>query len=213
VILSVGVTAADPLRLGEEIACLREAGVDHLHVDVMDGHFCPGLTVGAGLVGRLPEGFTVDVHLMVEEPLAHVEDFVAAGAGILTFHVEATRHPHRVLQSLGGRGLTRGVALNPGTPLEAVAPLLDQLELLLVLGVNPGWSGQAFLPSTADRLAAARELIGERPILLGVDGGVTRDNVAEIADLGPDVVVAGSAVFAGGQTAANARAMLVATAA
>jgi ribulose-phosphate 3-epimerase len=213
VILSVGVTAADPLRLGEEVACLREAGVDHLHVDVMDGRFCPGLTVGAGLVARLPEGFTIDVHLMVEEPLAHVEDFVAAGAGILTFHVEATRHPHRVLQSLGGRGLTRGVALNPGTPLEAVAPLLDQLELLLVLGVNPGWSGQAFLPSTADRLAAARELIGERPILLGVDGGVTRDNVAEIAGLGPDVVVAGSAVFAGGKTAANARALLAATAA
>jgi ribulose-phosphate 3-epimerase len=212
VILSVGVTAADPLRLGEEIADLREAGVTHLHVDVMDGRFCPGLTVGPGLVAALPRDLTIDVHLMVEDPLAHLEAFVAAGAEVLTFHAEATRHPHRVLQSLRGRGVSRGVALNPGTPLAAVEPLLDELELILVLAVNPGWSGQRFIPATADRLAAARELIGGRDILLGVDGGVTRENIDEVVALGADVVVAGSAVFGGGDTAGNARAMLAATA-
>jgi len=148
---------------------------------------------------------------MVEDPLAHVESFLAAGAGVLTFHLEATRHPHRVLQSLAGSGVTRGVAVNPGTPVAALEPLLDELELLLVLAVNPGWSGQTFIPATAGRLAAARDLIGAREIMLGVDGGVTRDNVDYVASLGADVVVAGSAVFAGGDTAGNARAMLAAT--
>lgn len=212
-ILSVGVTAADPLRLGEQIELLAEAGVQFLHVDVMDGRFCPQLTVGPGFVAALPDGFTVDVHLMVEDPLAHVESFLAAGAGVLTFHLEATRHPHRVLQSLAGSGVTRGVAVNPGTPVAALEPLLDELELLLVLAVNPGWSGQRFIPATAGRLAAARDLIGAREIMLGVDGGVTRDNVDYVASLGADVIVAGSAVFAGGDTASNARAMLAATAA
>ena len=210
--LSVGVTAADPLRLGEQIELLREAGVRFLHVDVMDGHFGPQLMAGPGLVAALPDGFTVDVHLMVENPLAHVESFVAAGAGVLTFHLEATRHPHRVLQSLASSGVTRGVAINPGTPVAALEPLLDDLELVLVLAVNPGWSGQSFIPATAGRLAAARKLIGDRKILLGVDGGVTRDNIDYVVSLGVDVIVAGSAVFAGGDTARNARAMVAATA-
>jgi ribulose-phosphate 3-epimerase len=211
VILSVGVTAADPLRVGDQIELLGDAGVRWLHVDVMDGRFCPQLTAGPALVAALPEGFTVDVHLMVEDPLAHVESFIAAGAGMLTFHVEATRHPHRVLQSLAARGVTRGVALNPGTPVSAVEPLLDELEFILVLAVNPGWPGQRFIPATARRLAQARELIDGREIMLGVDGGVTRDNIDEVASLGADVIVAGSAVFAGGDTTGNARAMLAAT--
>ena len=210
--LSVGVTAADPLRLGEQIELLREAGVRFLHVDVMDGHFGPQLMAGPGLVAALPDGFTVDVHLMVENPLAHVESFVAAGAGVLTFHLEATRQPHRVLQSLASSGVTRGVAINPGTPVAALEPLLDDLELVLVLAVNPGWSGQSFIPATAGRLAAARKLIGDRKILLGVDGGVTRDNIDYVVSLGVDVIVAGSAVFAGGDTVRNARAMVAATA-
>jgi ribulose-phosphate 3-epimerase len=212
VILSVGVTAADPLHVGDEIARLGEAGVDHLHVDVMDGRFCPQLTVGPGLVAALPAGFTKDVHLMVEDPLAYVEAFVAAGASILTFHVEATRHPHRVLQSLAGRGVSRGVALNPGTSIGAIEPLLDDLELVLLLAVNPGWSGQSFIAGTVNRLAAARELIAGREVLLGVDGGITRENIGEVASLAVDVVVAGSAIFAGGDTEGNARAMLAATA-
>ena len=211
-ILSVGINAADPLRVGEEIDLLGDAGVRFLHVDVMDGRFCPQLMGSAGLVAALPDGFTVDVHLMVEDPLAHVDSFVAAGAGVLTFHLEATHHPHRVLQSLAGSGVTRGVALSPGTPVPALEPLLDDVDLVLMLAVNPGWPGQSFIPATAGRLAAARELIGDREIMLAVDGGVTRDNVDYVASLGADVIVAGSAVFAGGDTARGARAMMAATA-
>jgi ribulose-phosphate 3-epimerase len=162
-------------------------------------------------VAALASRFAVDVHLMIDEPLEKVEPYVDAGAHIVTFHVEATRHPHRVLQRLAGRGVRRGVALNPGTPVSAIEPLLDELELVLLLAVNPGWSGQAFIPGTATRLAAVRELIADREILVGVDGGVTRENAHEIVALGADVVVAGSALFAGGDLTANARLLLTAT--
>lgn len=210
--LSVGILNADLLRLGEQLDCLGRAGVELLHVDVMDGVFCPQMTVGPPLVAALPNAFIADVHLMIDEPLDKIDSYVEAGARILTFHIESTRHPHRVLQSLDGRGLIRGLALNPGTPVASVAPLLDDVELLLVLAINPGWPGQTFLPTTAARLAEARELIGDRRIALGVDGGVTRDNVERVAALGPDVIVAGSAIFSGGDVGENARAMLAATA-
>jgi ribulose-phosphate 3-epimerase len=212
VTLSVGILGADLLRLGEQLDRLGRAGVELLHVDVMDGVFCPQMTVGPPLVAALPKDFVVDVHLMIDEPLDKVDAYVQAGARILTFHIESTRHPHRVLQSLDDRGLIRGLALNPGTPVASVAPLLDDVELLLVLAINPGWSGQVFIPATAARLAEARELIGDRRIVVGVDGGVTRDNVERVAALGPDLIVAGSAIFSGGDISENARAMLAATA-
>lgn len=208
--LSVGVLTADLLRLGEELDAVARAGVTQLHVDVMDGVFCPGLTAGPALVQALPDSFRKDVHLMVVEPLQKVGAFIDAGADAITFHIESTRHPHRVLQELRGSGVTRGVALNPGTPVAAAEPLLDELELVLVLAVNPGWSGQRFLPSTERRLAEARGLVGGREIALAVDGGVTRDNVADLAALGVDVIVAGSAVFDGSSAQANARHMLAA---
>jgi ribulose-phosphate 3-epimerase len=211
VTLSVGILAGDVLRLGEQIDQLGDAGIEMLHVDVMDGVFCPQVTVGPQFVAALPAGFVVDVHLMVADPLEKLDDYVDAGAGILTFHLEATPHPHRALQSLAGTGIKRGVALNPGTPIGAVEPLLDELELVLVLAVNPGWSGQSFIPATAGRLAAARELIEGRDILLAVDGGVTRENIGHVASLGPDVVVAGSAVFAGADLTDSARSLLAAT--
>lgn len=201
--LSVGILTADLLRLGDELSVLDEAGVSLVHVDVMDGRFCPPLTVGPAFIGAIPERFVKDVHLMIDDPLGKVEDYVAAGAGVLTFHVEAERHPHRVLQSLGGRGICRGVALNPGTPLSVVEPLLDEMELLLILAVNPGWPGQTFLASTRGRLAKAREMIGDRAIALALDGGVTRANIGEIASFGPDLIVAGSAVFDGGDVSDN----------
>jgi ribulose-phosphate 3-epimerase len=212
VTLSVGILGADLLRLGEQLDCLGRAGVEVLHVDVMDGVFCPQMTVGPPLVAALPRGFVADVHLMIEEPLGKVDAYVEAGARILTFHIESTRHPHRVLQSLDGHGLIRGLALNPGTPVASVGPLLDDLELLLVLAINPGWSGQSFIPTTAARLAEARELIGDREIALGVDGGVTRANIDQVVALGPDLIVAGSAIFSGSDVGENARAMLAATA-
>jgi ribulose-phosphate 3-epimerase len=137
-----------------------------------------------------------------------VQSFVDAGADIITFHVESTRHPHRVLQSLAGTGVVRGVALNPGTSLEAVKPLLDELELIFLLAINPGWGGQKFLPSTERRLAEARELIGDREILLEVDGGITKSNIEHVATLGANLVVSGSAIYDGVAPLDNARYML-----
>jgi ribulose-phosphate 3-epimerase len=206
--LSVGVLTADLLRLGDELLLLKQEGVSLIHVDVMDGSFCPQLSVGPAFVRAIPDGFFRDVHLMVDRPLEKVDDFVAAGADMLTFHLEADTHPHRVLQTLGGRRIVRGIALNPGTPVSLVEPLLDEIELLLVLGVNPGWAGQTFLPSTAGRLAEARRLIGDRAIALAVDGGVNRANLAEIASYGPNIIVTGSAVFDGGDAGDNVRRMM-----
>jgi ribulose-phosphate 3-epimerase len=205
--LSVGVLAADLLRLGEELEAIEKGGIALAHVDVMDGVFCPQMTVGPSLVKALPDRFVKDVHLMIEEPLDKVHTYVEAGAGILTFHVEATRHPHRVLQSLAGSGVLRGVALNPGTPVSVIEPLLDELELLLVLAVNPGWTGQSFIPSTERRIAEARALVGEREVVVAVDGGITMANVERVAALGVDLIVTGSAVFDGASPAKNAREM------
>jgi ribulose-phosphate 3-epimerase len=205
-VLSAGMLSADLLRLGEELAALENAGVRLVHIDVMDGVFCPPLTVGPPIVKAIPEHFVRDVHLMINEPLTKIDAFVEAGADILSFHLEATRHPHRVLKALAG-SVVRGVALNPGTPVAALEPLLDELELVLVLAVDPGWSGQSFSPATAGRVAQARALIGDRPVALAVDGGITRENASRVAELHPDVVVAGSAIFDGGDAAENVRAL------
>lgn len=208
--LSVGVMTADLLCLGEELRLLEEGGVNLVHVDVMDGVFCPQMTVGPSFVEAIPDSFTKDVHLMIDEPLAKVGAYVEAGADAITFHLEATRHPHRILQELAGGSVTRGVALNPGTPLSAVEPLLDELELLLILAVNPGWSGQRFIPATRERLAAAREMCEEHEILLAVDGGITVENAAEPAGQ-VDLLVTGRAIFDGIAPADNLRAMQAAT--
>jgi len=206
--LSVGMLTADLLRLGEELTALDEAGVSLVHVDVMDGVFCPLTTVGPPIVKALPDRFVKDVHLMVDEPLEKVAAYVDAGAGIVSFHVEATRHPHRILQSLAGSGIVRGVALNPGTPLAAIEPLLDDLELLLVLAVNPGWGGQRFVPAIERKLKAARALVARREVVLAADGGITKENVGRVASLGVDLIVAGTAVFDGGAAEENARFLL-----
>jgi ribulose-phosphate 3-epimerase len=216
--LSVGLLTADLLSLGSELALLERAGIGVVHVDVMDGVFTPALTVGPPFVRALRTPMLKDVHLMIRDPLATLADYVAAGADIVTVHQESCVHVHRVLQALGSmphaadpaRGIVRGVALNPGTPLEVVEPLLPEMDLLLLLAVNPGWGGQRFIPATFDRMARARAMIARsgRRVALGVDGGVTRANVAAVAAAGADLIVTGSAVFDGRDAAANAASML-----
>jgi ribulose-phosphate 3-epimerase len=216
--LTVGMITADLGRLGDEIGVLESAGVELVHIDVMDGVFCPMLTVGPPIVRAIRSPILKDVHLMIDDPLPKVDAFVTAGADLITFHVEGARQPHRVLHELGAavnvndpeRGIVRGVAINPSTAVEVVEPLLDDLELVLVLAVDPGWGGQAFIPGTEGRLERVRSMIeaSRRPILLGVDGGVTRENVARVAGTGVDLVVSGSAIFDGRAAAANASAML-----
>jgi ribulose-phosphate 3-epimerase len=207
--LSVGILAGDCLRLGEELEALESAGVGIIHVDVMDGVFCPMATVaGPTLVEALPARFVKDVHLMIDDPLGKVDAYVDAAADIITFHIEATRHAHRVLQSLDGTGVLRGVALNPGTALALVDPLLDDLELILLLAVNPGWSQQKFIPSTERRISELRARLDGREVVLAVDGAITKENVDRIASLGVDLLVAGSAVFKDQAPRQNATAML-----
>jgi ribulose-phosphate 3-epimerase len=216
--VSVGVLTADLLALGGKLRLLDDAGVRVVHVDVMDGCFVPALTVGPAFVKALRTPLLKDVHLMIEDPLTKVADYAAAGADIITVHVESSVHVHRVLQHLGtlknandpARGIVRGVALNPGTPLEVLDPLLDQLDLVVLLAVNPGWSGQSFLDATRARAARLRETIARsgRSILVGIDGGVTRDNIGAVAATRADLIVTGSAVFDGKAPAANARFML-----
>jgi ribulose-phosphate 3-epimerase len=221
--LSVGMMTADLLKLGSEIALLETSGVKLVHFDVMDGSFCPMLTIGAPIVKAVKTRLLKDVHLMITDPLALLPDFVKAGADLVSVHLEADRHVHRVLQELGGmqnangaeRGLVRGLAVNPGTPVEAVEPMLDEVEFVMLLAVHPGWSGQKFGAETPRRLGRLRRLLeaSGNDILVGVDGGITRQNVAEVAKLGPDLIVTGSAVFDGKDPVGNAKYMLEAVAA
>jgi ribulose-phosphate 3-epimerase len=221
--VSVGVVTANLLALGSEISLLERTGVKLAHVDVMDGCFCPMMTVGPPFIKAIKTSLFKDVHLMIEEPLEKVAEYVAAGADMVTIHVEACSHVHRVLQKLGtltnvndaDRGIVRGVALNPGTPLEALEPLLDELEYISLLAVNPGWGGQKYIPSTTARLARVQRMIADsgKNIILGVDGGITKENIVQAAATGADLIVTGSAVFDGKTPEANARFMLDAVAA
>jgi ribulose-phosphate 3-epimerase len=206
--VSVGVLTADLLRLGEELALLEQAGAKLVHIDVMDGVFCPQLTVGPLFVDALAGPFLKDVHLMIDQPEATLDAYVTAGADVIAFNLEGTKHPHRLLQALAPTEVIAGVALNPGTPVRIVEPLLDLLDYVLLLAVNPGWSGQRFAESTAGRLRELREVAVDSELLIGVDGGITRDNIAEVAALGPDLIVTGSAVFDGKTPLDNARFML-----
>ncbi len=217
-LISVGILTADLMSLGEELELMEKAGVKLLHVDVMDGCFCPMMTVGPGFIKAIKTPLLKDIHLMIEEPLDKLESYVAAGADMITVHVESYRHVHRVLQKLReftntndpNRGILRGIALNPGTPLEVITPLIDELEMVFLLAVNPGWSGQKFIPSTQGRLSRLRQMLGEvkKDILVGVDGGITRDNIAEVARMDVDIIVTGSAVFDGKIPLENAKFMI-----
>jgi ribulose-phosphate 3-epimerase len=206
--IAPSILASDFARLGEEVAAVERAGADLIHVDVMDGHFVPNLTIGPGVVSALRAhgARPFDVHLMISPVDGFLADFAEAGADILTVHPEAGAHVHRSLQLIKSLGKKAGLALNPGTPVDVVDPLLDQLDLICVMSVNPGFGGQKFLPGTLDKIAALRRRIDalDRPIDLEVDGGINFETAPLVIEAGADVLVAGTAVFTGGPEAYGA---------
>ena len=217
--ISVGMMTADLMNLGRDISLLAETEVGILHFDVMDGCFCPSMTIGPPLIKAVKTPMLKDVHLMISDPLNKVADYVAAGADMITVHIESDpTHIHRVLQSIAKmtnandpeRGIVRGIAINPGTPIESIEPLLDEVELIVLLAINPGWGGQQFAASTKARLSRVKKIISDsgNDILTGLDGGITRNNISDIAKLGADMVVTGSAVFDGKAPVENAKFML-----
>ena len=187
-------------KMGEEIAAVREAGADWLHFDVMDGHFVPNISVGplgVQAARRASPDMVLDVHLMIADPDRYIEAFADAGADILTVHVEAPTHIHRTLERIRGLGLGVGLTLNPGTPISAIEDLLQEVDMALVMSVNPGFGGQKFIPASLDRMRRLRDMIEAQglSVLIEVDGGVTPHNAAEIRAAGAEALVAGSAVF------------------
>jgi ribulose-phosphate 3-epimerase len=203
--IAPSILSADFARLGEEIRAMTASGADYLHIDVMDGHFVPNLTIGPAVVkalrphSRLP----FDVHLMISPVDPYVKDFAEAGADIITVHPEAGPHLHRTLQLIKATGRKAGVSLNPGTPVEAVDPILGDVDLILVMSVNPGFGGQSFIASQLAKIKALRQRIDAsgRAIDLEVDGGINTDTAKSAIAAGADVLVAGTASFTGGPAA------------
>ena len=197
--IAPSILAADFARLGEEIAAVEAAGADLLHVDVMDGHFVPNLTIGPPVIKAIKAvtQLPLDVHLMIEQPDALLPGFIDAGSDNLTVHVEACRHLHRTIQSIKDAGVRASVVLNPATSLHALDEILPDVHMVLLMSVNPGFGGQRFLPATLDKIRALKAQIGERqlPVAIEVDGGVKADNATEICAAGADVLVAGTAIF------------------
>jgi ribulose-phosphate 3-epimerase len=199
VLIAPSILAADFVRLADEIAAVERAGADLLHVDVMDGHFVPNLTIGPPVVESIKKvaKLPLDVHLMITNADTFIPEFVSAGADYVTVHVEACPHLHRTIQSIKERGAKAGVTLNPATPVSLLQDILADVDLVLVMSVNPGFGGQKFIPSVLKKIAAIREMLDriQSRALLEVDGGVKVDNAAQIIAAGANVLVAGSAIF------------------
>jgi len=205
--IAPSILSADFARLGDEVRVLDAAGADYIHVDIMDGHFVPNITFGP-VVMKAIRAITqkpFDVHLMISPADAYLEEFAKGGADIITVHAEAGPHLHRSLQAIRALGKKAGVALNPATPVSAIQHIIADVDLVLIMSVNPGFGGQSFIPESLVKVRQAKALIGNRPIDLEVDGGVTPDNARALAEAGANVFVAGSSVLGGNDQSTYAR--------
>lgn len=193
--IAPSILASDFSRLGEEIHAVIESGADMIHIDVMDGHFTPNITIGPPVVASIRSVCTVpmDVHLMISEPELFVEDFANAGADIISFHVEAAKHPHRLIHKIKDLGCKAGIVLNPGTSQDEIEFLVDEIDMVLVMTVNPGFGGQAFIPEMIEKIQHIRAMMGDRDV--EVDGGIDAQTANDVVLAGANVLVAGSYIF------------------